>query len=120
MFCLNTAYALSVTGGSEHVIRYLCATLNSRLVTWFIKQTALNSGMGVPRWIRSTVEQIPIPVLPPADQRPLADATDRIIEALDADPDADVTALEAEVNRLVYDLYGLVDDEIRLVAEGGS
>ena len=117
LFCLNSAYALSLPDSCQHTIGYLCGVLNSRLITWFIKQTALNSGMGVPRWIRSTVEQIPIPHLDSADRRPFAHATDQILRALDADPTADVSALETELNRLVYDLYGLTNDEIRLLEE---
>ena len=115
VFCLNSAYALSIPNGSGHTIGYLCATLNSRLVTWFIKRTALNSGMGVPRWIRSTVEQIPIPSLTPADRLPFANTTNRILRAVETNSDADLSSLEDELNRHVYDLYGLSDDEIQLV-----
>ena len=31
------------------------------------------------------------------------------------DQQADITALEREIDRLVYDLYGLTVDEIRIV-----
>ena len=33
------------------------------------------------------------------------------------DPQADTTALEREIDRLVYDLYGLTEDEIKIVEE---
>ena len=65
MFCANSAYIL--TGSS---IRYLCALLNSNLTTWYLQSTALNSGMGVPRWVRFTVERIPIPKITAEGQRP--------------------------------------------------
>lgn len=32
-------------------------------------------------------------------------------------PQADTTAFEREIDRLVYDLYGLTVDEIRIVEE---
>jgi hypothetical protein len=35
------------------------------------------------------------------------------------DAQADTSALEREIDRLVYGLYGLTEDEIRIV-EGGS
>ena len=41
MYCLNTTFMM--TGES---IKYLCAVLNSKAITWFMKNTALNSGMG--------------------------------------------------------------------------
>jgi len=34
------------------------------------------------------------------------------------DPAADTSALEAEIDRMVYDLYGLTEEEVRIV-EGG-
>jgi len=34
------------------------------------------------------------------------------------DPSADTRALEAEIDRMVYDLYGLTEEEIRIVEEG--
>ncbi len=106
MFCVNTAYTM--TGES---IKYLCALLNSNLVTWFMKNTALNSGMGTTRWVRFTVETIPIPKLAATRQRPFVRLIDAILEAKDADPDADVSRLEREIDRRVYDLYGLTDRE---------
>ena len=89
--------------------------LNSTLSTWFIKQTALSSGMGTPRWIRTTVLRIPVPQLLEQKQQPFVQLVDRILEAKDADPDADTSALEREIDRLVYDLYGLTDDEIAAI-----
>ena len=56
MFCVNTVYMLS--GDS---IKYLCALLNSTLITWYMRNIAVTSGMGVTRWFISHVENIPHP-----------------------------------------------------------
>ncbi len=109
-FSLNTTFLL--TGES---VKYLCAVLNSSLATWFMRNTALNSGMGVTRWIGYTVERIPIPKLSAARQRPFVRLVDRILEAKATDPDADTSELEAEIDRLVYDLYGLTEEETAAV-----
>ena len=101
-------------------LRYLCAVLNSPISTWFLERTAPTSGMGTLRWKKVYVNEIPIPRLTPAEQRPFADATDRILKALATDSDADVATLEGELNRLVYELYCLSDDEILLVEERAS
>ena len=39
----------------------------------------------------------------------------RILSAKKSNPQADTTALEAEIDSLVYDLYGLTEDEIAIV-----
>jgi hypothetical protein len=41
----------------------------------------------------------------------------QILAAKEADPSADTTALEAEIDQLVYQLYGLTEEEIRIVEE---
>ena len=67
------------------------------------------------RWKKGYVETIPIPRIAPVEQRPLTDLVDRILAAKDADPSAETGELEAEIDRLVYALYGLTDEEIAAV-----
>ena len=99
------------------LLRYLGSVLNSRIITWFMERTALQSGMGVPRWIRSCVDPIPIPLVEPAQAAPFEQLFDKILQAVDNDPDADVRDWEREIDRMVYDLYGLTDEEIAAVEE---
>ena len=106
MYCMDTTFLM--TGES---VKYLCAVLNSTMATWFIQNTALTSGMGVTRWKAFTVERIPVPKLSAVKQRPFVRLVDRILEAKAADPDADTAALEWDIDRLVYDLYGLTEEE---------
>ncbi|MCS1408506.1 MAG: hypothetical protein M2R45_01682 [Verrucomicrobia subdivision 3 bacterium] len=110
VFCTNTAFIM--TGQS---IKYLCPLLNSNLITWFMRHTSLNSGMGVTRWIVFTVEAISIPQIPASDQKSFIQLLDRILAAKAKDPNADITALEAEIDSLVYQLYGLTSKEIEIV-----
>ena len=110
LFCANTAYILS-----GHSIKYLCALLNSTPTTWFMNNTALTSGMGATRWIKSFVETIPIPKVSSTKQRPFVRLVDEILEAKDTNPDVDTAELEQEIDRLVYDLYELTDEEIAAV-----
>ena len=110
MFCADTAFMMS--GQS---IKYLCAILNSNLITWFMRNTALTSGMGVTRWKRFVVETIPIPKIPVAEQRPFIRLVDSILSAKADDPEADTDEQEAEIGRLVYELYGLTVEEIGAV-----
>ena len=109
-FCVNTAYILS--GKS---IKYLCAILNSTLITWYMGTSALTSGMGVTRWFRVSVENIPAPKLTAARQRPFVRLVDRILKAKAADPDANTSEIEDEIDRLVYDLYSLTSAEVAAI-----
>ena len=106
MFCINTAYMM--TGSS---VKFLCAILNSALSSWFMRNTASTSGMGVTRWFSVFVEEIPVPRIPIDQRRPFVRLVDEILDAKAADPDVDTSHLEWEIDRLVYDLYGLTEEE---------
>ena len=106
IYCEATTFIM--TGGS---LKYLCAVLNSTLVRWFLQQTAPTSGMGVFRWKKVYVESLPIPRISGARQRPFIRLVERILAAKGSNPAADTSGEEAELDRLVYALYGLTAEE---------
>ncbi len=109
-YCNNKGFIM--TGDA---LKYLCAVLNSSLITWFTKSTARTTGMGLIQWEKFAVERIPIPKITAAKQRPFVRLVDGILKAKDADPKADTSGLEAEIDRLVYELYGLNKEESKAV-----
>ena len=110
MFCVNSAYIMN--GDS---LKYLCAMLNSTLITWFMNNSALNSGMGTTRWVKFTVERLPIPKISDAEQQPFIELVEEILATKASHPNADTSVEESKINRLVYALYGLSDDEIAVI-----
>ena len=60
-------------------------------------------------------KQLPIPDVPPEKQQPIVALVEQILAAKRADKAANVSALEAEIDRLVNALYGLTAEEIALV-----
>ena len=110
IYCNNKGYIL--TGNS---LKYLCAVLNSSLITWLIKNTAATTGMGLTEWTIVTVERIPIPKTSPTEQRPFINLVNTILKAKAANPKADTTEQEAKIDRLVYTLYNLTEEEITAV-----
>ena len=107
-FAVNTVFVL--VGGP---VKFLSAVLNSSLATWFMDNTAVTSGMGVTRWIRAFVSNIPIPVPPPEKQSSLVRLVDDILAAKDTG--GDIAPTEEKIDRLVYSLYGLDEKEIALI-----
>lgn len=95
---------------------YLVGLLNSKIFTYMFSKVSSEIRGGFFRWKRQYMEQIP--VFPAADKQkaPIIGRIEKIL----ANPDgADVTYLEAEIDRLVYELYGLTPEEIAIV-EGTS
>ena len=107
IYCNNKGFMM--TGSS---LKYLCAVLNSSLITWLMQNTARTTGVGLTQWEKFAVERLPVPQIPAADQRPFIRVVDRILSAKTADPKADTTEQETEIDRLVYGLYGLTPGSV--------
>ena len=63
---------------------------------------------------------LPIPDVSPEQQEPIIEYVDRILKAKAANPAADTSAEEVEIDRLVYALYGMTDAEISAVEGKGQ
>lgn len=112
IYCEATSFIM--TGKS---LKYHCALLNAKLIRWFLYQTAPTSGMGTLRWKKVYIETIPIPQISATEQRPFIKLVNSILKAKAANPKADTTKQEAEIDRLVYGLYGLTTKEITAVEQ---
>lgn len=91
--------------------------LNSKVTFWFYTKISTQIRGDFVRFIGQYVSRIPIPQIPTPN--PIESLVTHILEAKAADPDADVAALEAEIDQWVYQLYGLTAEEIAII-EGGS
>jgi adenine-specific DNA-methyltransferase len=60
-----------------------------------------------------------LPIKIPKDKSIFIKLVDQILTAKKSDPKADTTALEKAIDQLVYQLYGLTEEEIKIV-EGGK
>ena len=115
----NLDAAIAQVVNSEKIDGLLCAILNSSLITWLVTSTALTAGVGLSQWKKFTIERIPIPENPAREARSsLVRLVDDILAAKDADPGADVTEQEKEIDHLVYTLYGLSEAEIAAIEKG--
>lgn len=64
------------------------------------------------------LRQIPIKEITEQEQLPFITFVDKILYAKKLNPQADTSAWEKEIDALVYQLYGLSDEEVKMV-EGG-
>ena len=94
---------------------YLLAVLNSKLSDWYFRLIGVERDGGYYEYKPMFIERLPIPKITAAKQRPFIRLLDRILKAKAADPSADTAEQEAEIDRLVYALYGLTEEEVRAV-----
>ena len=106
---------LGNTGYMAEAGKWIVAVLNSSSTLWFYRQISNMIRGGYLRFISQYVEQIPIPFSTPTQQSELEKCFTRILAAKKAGSDADVSAQEREIDQIVYQLYGLTAEEIRVV-----
>ena len=103
-------------------LRFVVGTLNSAVTDyWFQKlyETTKVSG-GYFDLNGNQIESMPIPNASEKQQSIVAAKVDAILAAKNANPDADTSALESEIDDIVFDLYGLTAEERALVRGAGK
>ena len=112
-YCSNTCYFIP----TEET--WLCGLLNSKTVEWYYSRLANTLGSGGSRGFSIYIKQICVPDIDSDQKVLITNLVNEILAAKAADPDADTSNLEYEIDRLVYGLYDLTDDEIAIV-EGAT
>ncbi|GAA7906373.1 class I SAM-dependent DNA methyltransferase [Helicobacter pylori] len=116
------AEATSFILTGEH-LRYLLGMLHSKLITFAFKTFYAGGGLGESgyRYKKAFIERLPIPQITEKNQE-LADKiialVDKILQAKEKDPKANTQRLEKEIDALVYQLYNLTDEEIKIIENG--
>lgn len=104
-------------------LKLLTALLNSKLITFYFKNFCGGCILGKSgyQYNKHALEKIPIPQITPKNQElahKITDCTKAILEAKEKDPKANTQQLEKEIDALVYQLYNLTDEEIKIIEEG--
>ncbi len=116
------AEATSFILTGEH-LRYLLGMLHSKLITFAFKTFYAGGGLGESgyRYKKAFIERLPIPKITEKNQE-LADKiialVERILKSKEKDPKANTQELEKEIDALVYQLYNLTDEEIKIIENG--
>ncbi|WP_458793690.1 TaqI-like C-terminal specificity domain-containing protein [Helicobacter pylori] len=106
----------------EH-LRYLLGMLHSKLITFAFKTFYAGGGLGESgyRYKKAFIERLPIPQITPKNQelaQKITDYAERILKSKAKDPKANTQGLEKEIDALVYQLYHLTDEEIKIIEDG--
>ncbi|GAA7734629.1 class I SAM-dependent DNA methyltransferase [Helicobacter pylori] len=104
-------------------LKLLTALLNSKLITFYFKNFCGGCILGKSgyQYNKHALEKIPIPKITPQNQKladKITDGAEAILETKEKDPKANTQKLEKEIDALVYQLYNLTDEEIRIIEEG--
>ncbi|MGL2344249.1 class I SAM-dependent DNA methyltransferase [Helicobacter pylori] len=110
----------NIITGDKTEIKYLTALLNSKCIYFAMRKFYM--GGGIEGELKTNnLEKIPIPQITEKNQE-LADKiialVDKILALKEKDPKANTQRLEKEIDALVYQLYHLTDEEIKIIEDG--
>jgi methylase of polypeptide subunit release factors len=116
------ATAFLMTGEN---IKYLCGLLNSKPVTYFFRKFYAGGGLGDEgyRYKKEFLEKLPIPYISENNKqlaKQIESLVDKILSLKNQNPKADTTEYEKQIDQLVYKLYNLTEDEIKIIENYGT
>jgi hypothetical protein len=109
-------YSFVFKENCKESLKYFLALLNSNLLWYFLTTTGSVLRGGFFRFKTNYLLPFPIPKeLSQSEQKPFITIVDQILTLKQKDPDTDTSALEHQIDQMVYKLYDLTPDEIEIV-----
>jgi len=96
-------------------LKYILALFNSKLLNYYYNNKVNESGRVFAQIKIVTLKTLPIKTATASEQAPLITLVDRILAARRTNPQADTIEWEREIDQMIYQLYGLTGEEIRIV-----
>lgn len=126
-YCNTLLYVLKIKPQVTMNYKYILGILNSHFIGWYFrKKFQIAAEDTFPQIMIGDILQIPIPTPSSTEQKPVLHLVNQILAAkkqhtsqspLDRGeyPNADTSALEKQIDEMVYKLYGLTPKEIEIV-----
>lgn len=95
-------------------MRYLTGVLNSKLVAFWLRKRGKMQGENY-QVDKEPLMNIPLPAATIDEQNIIAECVSSIIESKKSDSFTEISALESKIDNLVYQLYGLTEEDINIV-----
>ena len=108
-YCDVTTYFM--TGNN---LKYILAILNSKLFEYALLKIYLEGDTFKSK--NAIIQNFPVPPINEKSEK-IIDIVDSIISKKQGNPSADTSALESKIDSLVYQLYGLTEEEIKIVEQ---
>ncbi len=136
LYSLNTVYNIYMTKDVGYHLLYVLGLLSSRTIQWFWKQSFFDQKQTFPKIKKLAILSVPIPIInfsKPAEKAKHDKMVSLVESMLTLHKDKaaarlgqekamlqqQIEATDAQIDRLVYELYGLTEEEIKIV-EGAA
>ncbi|SEA95003.1 Eco57I restriction-modification methylase [Flavobacterium gillisiae] len=96
-------------------LNYLLALINSKIINFFYQKLVGEAGRTFAQVKGVNLALIPIKKISISNQQPFIERVNEILLLKSENPQADTSDLEAAIDTMVYELYGLSEEEIKIV-----
>ena len=95
--------------------KYILGLINSKLMNFIYSFINPERGEALAQVKKKHVELLPIKTCMPSQQQLIIALVDKILAAKKVNPQTDTSEWEMRIDKLVYELYGLTEDEIEMI-----
>jgi len=109
ILCTNTLRVLTLTN-KDYDYKYILGILNSSLINYYFRKSFLNKDI-----YAYQLGTIPIKTISLTKQQSIIKIIDQILKSKKTDIQKDISKLETKLNTLIYQLYELTPEEIKII-----
>jgi len=113
----QSIYNLYPKLGNKLNLKYILALLNSSLMNFYFNKKMITNPDIFPYIKGIHLKKLPLKDIDNAAQQPYINLVDQILAKKNSNPDADTSNLEHKIDELAYKLYGLADEEVKIIEE---
>lgn len=111
----TTVYSIILNDIHNLKLEYVLGVLNSKLLNFYHKNNTIPQAGGFYRYQAIFINDLPIKEASILAQQPIITLVNHILETKQVNPQSDTSALEVQIDQLVYELYGLTPEEIDII-----
>ncbi|MDY7003328.1 MAG: TaqI-like C-terminal specificity domain-containing protein [Cyanobacteriota bacterium] len=113
IFPTDGLYVMATNGSCSN--KFIVGVLNSKLLTYFYRLLSMETNRTLAQIKPTILKDLPIEFDDRQIVRQIESIVDQIITTKKSNNNADTTVLEIEIDQLVYQLYKLTEEEIKIV-----
>ncbi len=115
-FALNTLIVVNkIDSNLGQNIKFILGLMNSKLMNYIYKNKFKSTKKVFSEIQARSVKELPVIKTSIENESLMVALTDKIIKSKKQNPQVDTCELENEIDKLVYELYGLTEEEIKII-----
>lgn len=120
LMTLNTIYNIFLHKDDIDLLRFLLSLINSKLFQFYWFKKYYDNKSTFPKIKKEPIENLPIKESNQIVIKQLSESVDKILIKKQQNTSADTSDIETQIDQLVYQLYGLTEEEIKIVENSNS